>query len=285
MIDRKASGPILAFLLVLITFDAFQQKFYIDRFNLLPENVDLSALIWSHFVRWTLWALVASAFGYVFWSGIKSESTAKGSKSIIHTALLIIPFLLLAIGLVSLFSLLFGNHPIDTSQLADAFTFFFYQKGITFFMAFATLALYLYTLLQSREINAQWVELSDLRQSKPDQQLVELSDAAPYITIKIGQQMRLVPVADINWIQADDYCVRIHTSTKSYCLRKSMKFLEKELSPFRFVRVHRGALLNLNFVDKINFDSATVKLHNNSELPLSKSGEQLLRRTMKELSI
>lgn len=285
MIDRKATGTITAFLLLLITFDAFQQKFYIDTFDLMPEGISLATLIRSHILRWTIWAFMGVAFAYVSWIKMRSGSTPGGLKSILYTGTTILPFLLAAIAVISLSSILGSGHALVINNFIEAFTFFFFQKGITFFMAFAALSLYLHTLLQAKKINAQWVELNNLRRHKTGQRVVEQPDTHPYISIRIGYQVRPIPVSDINWIQADDYCVKIHTSTNSYCLRKSMKFLEKELSPFRFVRVHRGALLNLQFIDKVNFDSSTVKLQNNAELPLSKSGQQLLRKKINQHSI
>ena len=64
-----------------------------------------------------------------------------------------------------------------------------------------------------------------------------------------------------------------------------MTFIEKELKPYRFIRIHRGALLNLSYLDNINFNASSVILQDKTEIPVSKSGEQLLKREIKDLAI
>jgi DNA-binding LytR/AlgR family response regulator len=95
----------------------------------------------------------------------------------------------------------------------------------------------------------------------------------------------LIPLNEVTWIEADDYCVKIHTERKAYSMRKSMKSLEEQLASYRFIRVHRGALLNLGYLDHVDFESSLIKLQDSSELPLSKSGAQVLRKALKENSI
>ena len=57
--------------------------------------------------------------------------------------------------------------------------------------------------------------------------------------------MRVVPVAEIDWIEAQDYYVEVHIGTRSYLLRRSLKVLEERLDPRRFARVHRSAIVNV----------------------------------------
>lgn len=64
------------------------------------------------------------------------------------------------------------------------------------------------------------------------------------LAVREGQKTIFVPVADIEWIEADDYYVRVHAGGRAHLLRESLRSLEKTLDPARFVRVHRGAIVN-----------------------------------------
>jgi two-component system LytT family response regulator len=64
------------------------------------------------------------------------------------------------------------------------------------------------------------------------------------LVIKEGRRTVLVPVDDIDWIEATDYYVKVHAAGKSHLLRESLRSLEKTLDSGRFVRVHRSAIVN-----------------------------------------
>jgi DNA-binding LytR/AlgR family response regulator len=50
----------------------------------------------------------------------------------------------------------------------------------------------------------------------------------------------LVPVAEIDWIEAQDYYVEVHCGGRGFLLRRPLKQLEERLDPKRFARVHRS---------------------------------------------
>jgi two-component system LytT family response regulator len=57
--------------------------------------------------------------------------------------------------------------------------------------------------------------------------------------------VRVVPVDEIDWIEAQDYYVELHIGARSYLLRRSLKVLEERLDPRKFARVHRSAIVNV----------------------------------------
>ncbi len=74
-----------------------------------------------------------------------------------------------------------------------------------------------------------------------------------------GTGRRRVPVAlaSVVWIEASDYCARLHTRADSFLVRISLNQLERRLDPAAFVRVHRGAIVNLGFVQALLRGSAS----------------------------
>ena len=91
-----------------------------------------------------------------------------------------------------------------------------------------------------------------------------------------------VTVSEIEWIEAADYYVHIHTNGKALSLRQPIKQLADSLDPKRFVRVHRSAIVNVNHVREILRDGRTegwVVLSSGHRLRMSRAGWQNLLAT------
>lgn len=71
------------------------------------------------------------------------------------------------------------------------------------------------------------------------------------IVVKTGGHVRFVRTADIDWIESADYCVKLHAEGRSHVIRESMTSLEERLDPARFIRIHRGAIVNLDRVREL----------------------------------
>lgn len=89
----------------------------------------------------------------------------------------------------------------------------------------------------------------------------------------------VVNVAEIDWIEAADYCVELHVGKRSHLLRRSLAELESELDPSRFVRIHRSAIVNVERVRQIRpylKGDAFVDLADGTQLRLSRSHRESL---------
>ena len=75
------------------------------------------------------------------------------------------------------------------------------------------------------------------------------------LTIKNAGCVVFLPVADIDWIGAADYYASLHVGMKAHLMRRSMNDLESDLDPARFCRIHRSAIVNLDRVRELRFDS------------------------------
>jgi two-component system, LytTR family, response regulator len=93
----------------------------------------------------------------------------------------------------------------------------------------------------------------------------------------------LVDVADIRWIEAADYYARLHTSSASHLIRRSLSWLEERLDARRFVRIHRSSIVNVDHVREIgpwSRGSWIVRLHDGTELRLSGGRKAELERLL-----
>lgn len=61
----------------------------------------------------------------------------------------------------------------------------------------------------------------------------------------------LVAVKEIIWVEADGDHARLHLGANVLTVRETMSELEQRLAPFRFVRVHRSAIVNVDAVRSV----------------------------------
>lgn len=92
------------------------------------------------------------------------------------------------------------------------------------------------------------------------------------LTFRQGDRTIVVGVADIVWIEAEDYYVLLHTSRGRHMVRETLTSFEDRLDPRRFLRVHRAALVNLDAVrDVEEAGGLLLRLADDTRVPVSRS--------------
>ena len=85
----------------------------------------------------------------------------------------------------------------------------------------------------------------------------------------------MVSVDEIIWVEAQDYCVMVHSTRGRHLLRASLASFESRLDPARFVRVHRAAMVNVAHVrETADGDGLVLKLSNGAEVGVSRARRQ-----------
>jgi DNA-binding LytR/AlgR family response regulator len=123
-------------------------------------------------------------------------------------------------------------------------------------------------------------ELSELKEN--NRKLYEkvrhtLGDESQVLNIKIGNKNKIIPIEDINRIDANDYCVNLITKNyRSYAMRISMKVMVQQL-PSYFLRVHRKSIVNMKMVTEVvKNGNHLLILKDLSRIPVSKSRMKLV---------
>jgi two-component system LytT family response regulator len=62
----------------------------------------------------------------------------------------------------------------------------------------------------------------------------------------------VVPIAAVEWIEAEDNYVRLHCGDSSYLLRGKLTALEARLDALRFMRVHRSHIVQLACIHRLD---------------------------------
>ncbi len=68
------------------------------------------------------------------------------------------------------------------------------------------------------------------------------------LVIKDGNDINLIRVADIQWVDAAGDYMCIHAGGETHIMRITMKELEAMLNPARFTRIHRSTIINTDCV-------------------------------------
>jgi len=71
------------------------------------------------------------------------------------------------------------------------------------------------------------------------------------ILVRGRDRLRILPTAQIEWIEAEEKYVRLHVGKESYLHRETMNNLEQRLDGKSFLRTHRRQIVNLNFVREL----------------------------------
>ena len=112
------------------------------------------------------------------------------------------------------------------------------------------------------------------RAARPPQEFLER------IVVKDGARVHIIPVDRLDYAEAEDDYVSLHSQGKSYLKEQTISSLEAALDPQRFVRIHRSVIVNLERVAKIEpyaKDSRVAVLLDGSQLPVSRAGYERLR--------
>jgi DNA-binding LytR/AlgR family response regulator len=120
-----------------------------------------------------------------------------------------------------------------------------------------------------------------------DRLLAALKDKQPagylkWIKVRQGEDVRLISVDEVCYFKAEDKYTVVKTPTSEFLIKKSIRQLTTELDPEHFWRIHRGTIINVNFIDRINRSFAghlTIKLENLPEvLSVSRSYSHLFKQ-------
>jgi DNA-binding LytR/AlgR family response regulator len=80
------------------------------------------------------------------------------------------------------------------------------------------------------------------------------SSRLQWIQASVGQQLKLIPVADILFFTSDEKYTRVQTETFEALIRKPIKELVEELDPEKFWQIHRSTIVNAEAIAGVTRD-------------------------------
>lgn len=100
------------------------------------------------------------------------------------------------------------------------------------------------------------------------------------IVVRDRGQTHIIPVADIDYIEAEDDYIRICWQDKSVLKTQSLSALEAQLNSAEFIRIHRSYIAKLSAIkglERISKDSQVIILHSGVKLPISRTGIERIK--------
>ena len=100
------------------------------------------------------------------------------------------------------------------------------------------------------------------------------------LVVKTGTKVKIIPLHDIQYLEADDDYVKVITAEGQFLKNRTMQFYEDTLDPQQFVRVHRSYIVHVNQITRIDpyqKESYLAVLRNGKQIPVSKTGYAKLK--------
>jgi two-component system LytT family response regulator len=103
------------------------------------------------------------------------------------------------------------------------------------------------------------------------------------IAVEMTGKVRVVPVADIDYVTASGPYAELHVGDQRYVIRESMQSLEERLDPEHFLRIHRSAIVRIDRVEVLlrgGGGDYEVQLESGAHLRVSRSRREELERRL-----
>lgn len=103
------------------------------------------------------------------------------------------------------------------------------------------------------------------------------------VVIKLNNKIKIIPFADIIFIEAAEDYVFIHTAEGRFMKHKTMTFFENALDKNIYVRCHRSFIVNVQLINRLEVyekDSHVAILTTGAKVQVSKSGYQRLKSVL-----
>jgi two-component system LytT family response regulator len=101
------------------------------------------------------------------------------------------------------------------------------------------------------------------------------------LTIREGDRTLVLPVEEIDWIEAAGNYVLIHSGSQNHLVRETMSAMEAQLPPALFLRVSRSAFVNLRRVKELRAGSGgefLAVLGSGAKVPITRPAREVEER-------
>jgi two-component system, LytTR family, response regulator len=126
-----------------------------------------------------------------------------------------------------------------------------------------------------------------LQQSNTAKEIVETALQMPMksnrIVVKDNGKIKIIPFAQLQYLEAADDYVKMHTTDGIFLKKHTMQYFEDSLPNNEFIRTHRSYIVNAQMINRIDAhekDSHLLLLTTGVRLPVSKAGYARLKEVL-----
>jgi two-component system, LytTR family, response regulator len=74
------------------------------------------------------------------------------------------------------------------------------------------------------------------------------TNSSDRLLVPEGERLQLIDSTSIDWLEADDNYVHVHTVNRVFLLRRTLQDLLSQLGEQRFARIHKSAAVNISAI-------------------------------------
>jgi two-component system, LytTR family, response regulator len=103
------------------------------------------------------------------------------------------------------------------------------------------------------------------------------------VVVKTGTRIKIIPVEDINYMEAADDFVKIYTNENNFLKNKTMSYFEQVLDKQHFVRTHRSYIVNIREITRLEpyeKENYVAILKSGAQVPVSRNGYPKLKEVL-----
>ncbi len=133
----------------------------------------------------------------------------------------------------------------------------------------------------------KWLEQNGTSAQEATAALLETAAQSPIqrdrLVVKTGSNIRIIPVQDIQYLEADDDYVKIYTSYGTFLKTQTMHHFEQLLNAQQFVRTHRSYMVQVQQIVRIDpyqKETYTAVLQSGAKIPVSRTGYGKLKEVL-----
>ena len=109
------------------------------------------------------------------------------------------------------------------------------------------------------------------------------SGYADRLAVRAGHRVCVVRVDEIDWIEARNYCAKLHVGSRAYVMRDTMTRLAARLDPALFLRIHRSTIINVDRLQSLEpclHGRYQIQLRDGTRLTVSRNRRADLARVL-----
>lgn len=103
------------------------------------------------------------------------------------------------------------------------------------------------------------------------------------LAVKSEGRIRLIQVADIDWVESADNYVSIHVGRESHLMRETLQGIEQRLPPKFFLRISRSTIVNTDRIRELEplfHGEYSVSLQDGTRLTLTRGYKKALKQLL-----
>lgn len=111
-------------------------------------------------------------------------------------------------------------------------------------------------------------------------QVVSIIQQENRIVVKDGTEIRVIPVKEVDYLEAYDDYVKIYQGSKFVLKKQTMSTFEQQLPAHLFMRIHRSFIINLDQLTRIESfekNSYVAILRSGARIPISRQSYSVLK--------